>query len=244
MTSLIVAGFVLLAIALRTNVATLLPTPIPSPTSFNTALPSTSLPAATSLPSVAQQQTWAAQAQTAYPISPTQYAYWTQTATAGVLPTPAPPPGFLPPSGDWMRFTHPIYNYSFEHPSNWRIDPDTSNDAIYVINANGPAKDSSGVTPLKLAFFPPVNISPSASLEDFLAKQPVELPSELLSQEAYQLPNGNQVVQRKVKHVMSYDGVLYTWIASGERAYMFYASDLRSRYINVAEHVVESFIIP
>ncbi|HLB46905.1 MAG TPA: hypothetical protein VJL59_07750, partial [Anaerolineales bacterium] len=126
-------------------------------------------------PSTAQHQTWAAQAQTAYPISPTQYAIWTETAQPPTIdpnaPTPIPLPVWLAPSGEWTRYTHPIYGYSFEYPSNWPVSEEYIDDGVSVVNYDtslpGPApKDGNGVNRLRLSFGPTVSLG-NQSLENF-----------------------------------------------------------------------------
>ena len=204
-------------------------------------------------PSIAQQEQWAVEAQTAYPIPSTRSAHWTTTAqsviwTATTTALTPPPPGFLPPSGEWTRYTHPVYGYSFEYPANWSIEIDTHNDTIYIFNINPQvivAKDASGLTPLKIGFYASNDLGGYSSLEAYVNdKQAINPPTELISHFAETLPNGYQIVWRKVKTVMSFDGVLYVWIAYKGKAFSFYASDLRSKYIDVADHVVDSFEIP
>ncbi|MBN1427710.1 MAG: hypothetical protein JXB07_04940 [Anaerolineae bacterium] len=166
----------------------------------------------------------------------------TMAATITIIPLGQ----FLTPSGEWTTYTDPNFGYSFEYPSNWFVSNNGSSTVVNNLSPGMPPKDTS--SRLNIWIGPEEDFANYGSLESCLAAYLAEPehavpPDWIISQTSRTLPSGYEVLEMKQKGEFT-PGALIIFLTNGTQLYEMHVVDMRSHHIAVAEHVVNSFIIP
>jgi hypothetical protein len=155
---------------------------------------------------------------------------------------------FLPPSDEWVSYTHPTLNYGFAYPSNWFIESEPGSDTIYLHNVSpGMIKSTSDSNYIKIIItHQKSGLAGYTSLEDYLADPKyAATPEELLAPQQFEtLENGYQIARQHRAVFMSNGGVLVIYLTDGKNLYALAAFDVKSRYLNVVDRILKSWVMP
>lgn len=184
---------------------------------------------------------------TPFPIELTWNAPPPEVTQAELTATPLLIGQFLAPSDQWTAYNDPTYGFSFDYPDNWFIEIDGNQ--IYVHNLSPGVAPKNQLDPnrIKIIVWPlKEGLGTYTSLEAYLSDPKRAVPAnELLSQKPLEiLPNGYQVIQQERTAFMSNGGVLVVYITDGEAVYTITVFSLKSRYLFVVDHIINSLTIP
>lgn len=161
--------------------------------------------------------------------------------------TPLPPIEYLAPSGEWIKYTHPVFGYSFEYPANWYLSEDFgTKNAVAVSNypLDQVAKIVENPYRFRVNIYQGEDIQSYASLEAYVNDpKRISDPSKLISQKSETLSNGYQIIRQEKMSALS-ESVLNVYIYNGKQVYLLAGPPLSSNYTEVIDHIISSLIIP